>query len=98
MLGKISIVLCSLLFTTAAFANSGGEKKASKQEVTQQQGDKKPTVQKLDLSEDTEEVSEEPETQTIDTTHDDSVSKYNFIFYFLYKMKYNEDLELEADF
>lgn len=86
-----------------AYATSGEKNKSiSKPATTQQQGDKKPAVQKLDLSEEVEDieevVEEEPEQQTVDSTQDDSVSKYNFIFYFLYKMKYNEDLELEADF
>lgn len=99
IVSKISIALCFFFLATVAFATNGEEKKTSaKSTAVQQQGDKKPTVQKLDLTEETDEALEEPEKQTVDSTQDDSVSKYNFIFYFLYKMKYNEDLELEADF
>lgn len=36
-------------------------------------------------------VEKEIGSQRIDSTNDDSVSKYNFIFYFLYKYKYDQD-------
>jgi hypothetical protein len=60
---------------------------------TQQEGDKKPNPQMINLTENLEGGSEPLDLQSIDSTEDDSVSKYNFIFYFIYKMKYNEAQE-----
>lgn len=34
----------------------------------------------------------ENEDSEVDSVQDDSVSKYNFIFYFLYKFKYEEEV------
>lgn len=64
----------------------------------QQQGDKKQNNSEVDLTEELEGGTENQQIQSVDSTEDDSVSKYNFIFYFLYKMKYNESEEIEEIF
>ena len=98
LLIKISFFACLILLVNIAFASNGQEnKKPTQVQENGQQGDKKPAIQKLDLSlttdVETEEAPATEETQSIDSTEDSSVSKYNFIFYFLYKVKYNENQE-----
>lgn len=77
------------------FATGTGESEQPDSKTVQQQGDKKPSTE-IEPDENFDFGIEDEEIQTVDSTEDDSVSKYNFIFYFLYKMKYNEDQEVEG--
>lgn len=93
---KISLVLAFTFLSSLAFATSGDEKKAKKNSDTsaqiQQPGDQKPNSEEIN-PDGTVEDMRELDSQSFDSTQDDSVSKYNFIFYFLYKFKYNEAQE-----
>ena len=81
-----------------AFATGGeGKEATSKSTQPQQQGDKKRSDDDI-IPQSLEDGMEEQDFQSVDSTEDDSVSKYNFIFYFLYKLKYNESEEVEALF
>ena len=66
-------------------------KKDQQQQEGQQQGN-----QKLDgeSSTSTKEDSQGEVEVSRDTVEDDSISKYNFIFHFLYKFKYEQEEEL----
>lgn len=52
-------------------------------------------VSSITTIEDEEEsnVESAQEEEEIDSTDEDSVSKYNFLFYFLFQKKYNQDLD-----
>ncbi len=65
----------------------------------QQPGEKKQTPEEVDPAGELVGGSEPQELQTteIDSTEDESVSKYNFIFYYLYKLKYNETQTQEVE-
>jgi hypothetical protein len=81
---------------TASYAstNSTGEKKTSEEE----------TISGNEVKEETKESTQEkPTTDTgympvePDSTANFNTScKFNFIFYFIYKMKYDDNSELEA--
>lgn len=96
-IAKISFLLGFVIIANYAFAtNSTGD--ASTEGTQQQPGEKKQNVEEIDPSQELEGGSEPQELQTVDSTEDDSVNKYNFIFYFLYKLKYNENQEVEELF
>ena len=65
--------------------------------VSQQQGDKKQDKEEPDLTENADEW-ESIDQQPADSTEVDSVSKYNFIFEFLYRLKYSEEEGVEMSF
>lgn len=95
-LQKISFAVCLTCVTTIVFATDGKEKKVvATPPDNQQQGDKKSESKSLEVIENIDSIEGE-NVQSVDSAGDSSVSKYNFIFYFLYKTKYNEDQELEA--
>lgn len=93
-LSKISFAFLLLLSTTVVFA-SGGESKKSKSSDPQQQGDKKQQSEELNPIEPLQE-SGSMESQSVDSTEESSVSKYNFIFHFLYKFTYGEEEDLDV--
>ena len=68
---------------------TGNSLSSTESKPPQQEGDKKPNPQIVNLSEGLEGGSEPQDLQSVDSAEDDSVSKYNFIFYFMYKMKYD---------
>lgn len=85
-----------------AFATEGSEKESTTQPV-EQQGEKKQITDDIDPGEGLEGGTEPTEDETqvqqsVDSTEDESVNKYNFIFYFLYKLKYNENQEVQEMF
>ena len=97
------IFICSVGFANT----NGNEKKADTQEQDQEgrrksnQGLIRPdgdASQQRDVRFQEESKSSQPEVKEVnnkiekaDSVQDDSVSKYNFIFYFLYKFKYEEE-------
>jgi len=96
---KPLFILSFLLASSVVIAATGGESKKNgepnaKKESTQGQDGKGRRV-----SESTGGGSEgrysEDEQQEVDSTNNDSVSKYNFIFYFLYKFNYDQGQALE---
>lgn len=89
---KISLLLSFALIANFSFATEG-TRKNSEIQPEQQQGEKKQNPDELDPAGELEGGSEPIEVQSVDSTEDESVSKYNFIFYFLYKLKYDENQE-----
>lgn len=104
---KILFTLALIFAFNIGFANTNGtEKKADTQEQDQEgrrksdqslmrpDGDINST-QNVKLQEDRKQEPEIKEvskpSEKVDSVQDDSVSKYNFIFYFLYKFKYEEE-------
>ncbi len=93
---KIVSTLILLLTINISFASETENKpsKAQDQEQTLQTG-QKGEIQEQQLEDNTktyEVETEEPiEPIESDSVEDDSVSKYNFIFYFLYKFKYEAE-------
>ena len=104
---KILFALALIFICSVGFANTNGnEKKADTQEQDQEgrrksnqglmrpDGDSAPQrdVRLQEESKSEPEVREEVKpVEKTDSVQDDSVSKYNFIFYFLYKFKYEEE-------
>ncbi len=92
---KISFVLFILAVVNVGYANTEteGKKEAKETEVELQQTGQQQNQEKIK-----QDVSSEAERLSIDalesdSIEEDSVNKYNFIFYFLYKFKYDhEDL------
>lgn len=97
VLGKISLLIGLLFLVNIAFATET-EVKEPDPSNTQQQGEKNKSSNDIGSSTALDGGSEPIFFPSIDSTENDSVSKYNFIFYFLYKLKYNEDREIEALF
>ena len=87
----LAIVLSSSIQIGFANTDGSGDKKEDKQEqqLGQQTGEKK-SAQDVDAT----LVSDVMDGEDQDSVQDDSVSKYNFIFYFLYKFKYDQEEEL----
>ncbi len=98
IIAKISFLLGFLFIVNLAFATGNPEKESTTEGTQQQPGEKKQNTEELDPAGELEGGSEPQELQSVDSTEDDSVSKYNFIFYFLYKLKYNENEEVEELF
>lgn len=92
---KILLSLTLLFAFHLGIANTEGtdgkntEKDAKQQQQTGQQN----KTEKLDEEPSSEGVEGENEV-VVDSVEDDSVSKYNFIFYFLYKFKYDQEEEI----
>ena len=89
---KYCLTLCFLLllqFSFAAIVTEGkGETKTDETQTQQQQAE---SAKPLESSEEfVGGISGEEEAE-MDSIVDDSVSKYNFILYFLYKFKYEEE-------
>ena len=85
-----------LMAVQIASAGTTAEKASDHNQQQQQQVGQRPDQQeKLDEEPVTEEepILEENEGPAIDqdSLEDDSVNKYNFIFYFLYKFKYDQE-------
>lgn len=90
---KIVSALIFLLTINISFA-SGTENKPNKSQ--QQEGQTLESPQKgerdqQELDEETDSYDAEEDQPESDSLEDDSVSKYNFIFYFLYKFKYEAE-------
>lgn len=97
------LILTALLFLGVqigyASPTTEGKKTNEKLVKEQQQGSQRQAQQRLDgeeqqqipnAIEDEREDYREAEIKT-DSVEDDSVSKYNFIFYFLYKFKFEHE-------
>lgn len=107
IINKISLLLCFVFVANFAFATEEFTQEGNPQ--PHQEGEKKQIGEEIDPSgeleggvepigveeESTEDEEEESTQQSVDSTEDDSVSKHNFIFYFLYKLKYNENQEVQ---
>lgn len=79
--------LSLLLLVHTGLANTEGTE--GKKEDSKQQPGKQDQQEKLDQE---PSIQSENETQMDqDSVEDDSVSKYNFIFHFLYKFKYDHE-------
>ncbi|MEP1096604.1 MAG: hypothetical protein ABJG78_15920 [Cyclobacteriaceae bacterium] len=103
LINKISLLFCFAFAANSAFAEHYGYIQPS------QEGEKRQITEGIDHSEGLEggtepiedSESDEPqatEQQSVDSTEDTSVNKHNFIFYFLYKLKYNENQEVQEIF
>jgi len=103
LINKISLLFCFALVANFAFAEQYPQMQPG------QEGEKRQITEDIDPSEglvggtepieDSEPSEQEPtEQQSVDSTEDTSVSKHNFIFYFLYKLKYNENQEVQEIF
>ena len=81
-----------LFIAQIGFAGTNGKEGASAKTLSdQQQNGQQPTLEdKLDEEPDLEIDTIEAEVDQ-DSVEDESVSKYNFIFYFLYKFKYDHE-------
>lgn len=93
---KISFLLGFLFIANFAFANGNSNENVT-EGAQQQPGEKKQNPEEVDPAGELEGGSEPQELQSVDSTEDDSVSKYNFIFYYLYKLKYNEAQNQEVE-
>lgn len=89
---KIVSTLILLLTINFSFATGVENKPQSSQDQEHKtlQTGQKGEVEEQKL-EDVVEPAEDERTIESDSVEDDSVSKYNFIFYFLYKFKYEEE-------
>ena len=97
-IAKISFLFVFTFIVNLVFATGTSDKEATATEGTQQQpGEKKQNTEPIDPAGELEGGSEPQELQSVDSTEDDSVSKYNFIFYYLYKLKYNESQNQEVE-
>jgi hypothetical protein len=93
---KILSTLILIFSINVAFANDAENNLLDPQEQEQpkQQGlvnDQNGQLEDQKQEEKMEYNAPETESAEIDSVEDDSVSKYNFIFYFLYKFKYEEE-------
>lgn len=89
---KILLSFGLLLIVQVALANTTGtEGKKNNPDKKQEQQQQTGEQSNQQEPEDSPSLEGENEVQiTSDSLEDDSVSKYNFIFYFLYKFKYDQ--------
>ncbi len=104
---NIFLTLALIFIFNVGYAHTNGSEKPNNQEQEQdgrRKADQSMVRPDGDVaSHQTGEVKEEPKSEPQvrevsytpedkpDSVEDDSVSKYNFIFYFLYKFKYEEE-------
>ena len=91
-LPKLFLSITFLTLVQLGMANTNGTegKKSQEKAQEQQQEGKQKSTEKLDAEPQVKENAIEPKEVVKDSATDDSVSKYNFIFYFLYKFKYDQ--------
>lgn len=98
----LKILSAFILLLTINIAVAKGAESTSKNTQTQEQGGQELGKKGLQLDQQkldgesqpssTNEIEEDEEIESnIDSVQDDSVSKYNFIFYLFYKYKYEEE-------
>ncbi|MEM6735196.1 MAG: hypothetical protein AAGC64_05165 [Bacteroidota bacterium] len=92
-LSKISLTLHLIIITSVGYANettTDGKGNKTETQNLQQTDNQKKELRNFD-----EENAIEENTSNVhinqDSIDDDSVNKYNFIFYFLYKFKYDHE-------
>ncbi|MEP5613714.1 MAG: hypothetical protein ABJP45_15790 [Cyclobacteriaceae bacterium] len=105
LINKISLLFCFAFVANFAFADQYShlqpDQEGEKRQITEgidPSGTLEGGTEPFEDPEPTELDQQDTEQQSVDSTEDTSVSKHNFIFYFLYKLKYNENQEVQEIF